>query len=327
MAPRPLSSITLRCFGWCSPAVAEMAACTPELERFIPRLSIRLLHLVAMALTLRRALPASSPLALGELAGWLTGLPAKEVIARLYGRYPAGTLNCLDKLPQRVLPAESYRDLLTLLEEPHAAKVLWHMKSIGPGLIELLLALDPALRAPAFVKFARKAERVEAFDYLVVALLQIRAAESRTALLASLAHVTSDDGLGLWFNRWVRKAPFPAPPWEGTAGLYPLQSAREMNQAAEAFGNCLRDLVPAVITGLRYYYVSTQNPQAVCELVKDPFLGWALGEMRGPKNAHFAKCTALPLIAAFEAAGFRKLPPVTSLPPEIDPPGWGMAGI
>jgi len=323
----PLSPLLLRSLDWCGPAAGEMAALVPAFGHFFLRIPLARLHLMALTLAVRESLPPSQQVPLSELALWLIRRPAREVLARLSVRCPPGVLGCLRKLSFKVLPAPSYLQLLALLEEPRAAKVLWHASKIKPKLIELLLALEPELRQPEFVRFVGKASRLEAIEYLLAGLLRLRAAESRSTLLLSLVHVTSDDGLALWFERWLAKAPFPAPPWEGTPTLYPLQSAQEMKQTALAFGNCLRDHIHHVVLGCRYYYVSTEPLEAVCELVKDPLAGWALNELKGHHDAPLPEMAATALVEVFAAAGFRNPPAQGLLPLQLEFPEWRLAGL
>jgi len=100
-----------------------------------------------------------------------------------------------------------------------------------------------------------------------------------------------------------------------------------MKQAAQAFNNCLSEQIQSVLAGQRYYYLSMQPHEAVCELVMDPYGGWALGDVRGKRNARLPDAAASIIAAAFGAAGYRKLPRPGLLPSQLEPFEWVVAGI
>jgi hypothetical protein len=78
---------------------------------------------------------------------------------------------------------------------------------------------------------------------------------------------------------WKHRAPLPAPPWPGSDVLCPLHTAPEIRQAGRRFSNCLGSQVHKVLSRRAYYYEWLRSPPAICDLVHDPLIGWALGDV------------------------------------------------
>ncbi len=73
--------------------------------------------------------------------------PPTTIVDSALGRRPAGLRRALGRLPVGVLsPATSYRQLITLLEEPATAKLIYHVELVQEGYLDLLHGIPAPLR-------------------------------------------------------------------------------------------------------------------------------------------------------------------------------------
>jgi hypothetical protein len=76
--------------------------------------------------------------------------------------------------------------------------------------------------------------------------------------------------------------------------------------------NCLHDQVIAAAIGKRVFYLWPGPPPAVVALQRDPFLGWVVAEMNGPKNGRVDGDTSAAIRKAFAHRGISPAPDPTS---------------
>jgi len=81
------------------------------------------------------------------------------------GYRPVGISRALSRLPPKVLTAESYRNLVDLLDDPVPAKFLHHTGSITEPIITGLHRLPVALRRPAIMAMFN---RIDGMTWFVV---------------------------------------------------------------------------------------------------------------------------------------------------------------
>jgi hypothetical protein len=229
---------------------------------------------------------------------------------------------CLAKLPGRFIPDPDYLLLYRLLKESRAARLLWHADRIGSVLLQLLDWVDPALRHRRFVEFVRTPKALAPIDYLVASVMAFCPEVDRTDIVGSLASVSTARSLEAWFTRWLERAPFPSPPWPGTASLQPITSSAELIAASRSFQNCLTDRLGFVIAGYGYFYVWRESPPAVAELVRDPFAGWLVGSISGVANKTVSASLVSQIKASFAEAGFGARPDFLNCPRHVNPSCW-----
>lgn len=319
---RKVSPWLLSSFGWCAADVSDMAMASRDFQQSLLQLTPRQFHVIGLSIAVLQSSPVRAKPSLSELAELIGSVPAKQMIVQLAGRCPNGVLNCLGKLPDNILWPSTYIELLKLLDEPNAAKVLFHIDRISSNTIGLLRRLDPALRRARLVALLKVPQAATTVDFLVNTVLRIRPDVARQAVLESVASVTTAAGLENWFCGWIEKAEFPAPPWCGNGDIVPLKSKQDMLEAARIFRNCLGAKIVPVITGGRYYYFHRKQPLVAIELINDRLAGWLVVTMRGVGNKQVPAALAARIAGQFTAAGVGSLPKFDRLPRGVDPTYW-----
>lgn len=308
-------------FGSYAAEVDQMAAASGRFQQSLLQLTSRQFHLIGFSLALWRR--STSPnVDVSELGELLASVPAKEVIGRIYGPTPRGLLRSLGKLPNHLLRPGAYVNLITLLEEPRAAKVLFHMDGISANTIALLTRLDPALRKPRLIALLRVPRAAAIVEFLIEAILRHRSGVSRQAVLASLGSVGTAEGLEKWFCGWIEKTEFPSPPWNGNDVCVPLRTIHEMRQTARLMRNCLQAKVVSVISGASYYYLRRGDPLSVVELVNDRLAGWMVSDMKGMENQRLPLRLASRIRDEFKTAGIGSMPGFERMPRGLNPYYW-----
>ena len=129
-------------FGWAAkPLAAMLEADRVALSGAVHDLSRRRMHLIALALAHWRGEIDAA------LARLVIGGAPPAVLDAVLGRRPDGLKRALGHLPVGVLPRESYRHLIELLEEPATAKLIYHVGTAAGG-IPRLAAQHPGADAP-----------------------------------------------------------------------------------------------------------------------------------------------------------------------------------
>ncbi len=149
---------------------------------------------------------------------------------------------------------ELLRSCAKHLAGPFSAKVLNHAGFISPYLLDGLNALDPSLHNARLLGFVNTSQSLRTFLYLNRTLERIlpdvRFSDARRALL----QVRSYSAIGDWFDRWLKEAAFPSPPWNGTSRLAPMTTCEQLDKATARFENCLRTQIAKVVLGTHYFY-------------------------------------------------------------------------
>jgi hypothetical protein len=232
-------------------------------------------HLVCLALALGRDVAGLGVLILDRR------LP--EAIVAAAGRPIPGLSRALGRMGDCAWSAEAYRQLLRLLADPKAAKVLRHAERIEQEMVEQLAVLPPPLAGA--VSLAARLERqqvellVEAYEALC-----FQSGKARAAVVA-----------GRWARFETAKALFAAvkadlcpepasPPRAGGFRLRPLTSKRDFVEAARRYRNCMAEQTPFAASGWSAYYEWTGEPGAIVEIGGDHIFGWRLEQARLADN-------------------------------------------
>jgi hypothetical protein len=226
-----ISERILGLFGDRASDVAMMADADQRFRSRLLELTSGQFHLLGFCLAWRNQVGQGQP-SLDRLGQMLLCSKPRAVIIAMAGDCPDGLPGCLAKLPGRFMPDPDYLLLYRLLRERRAAWMLWHADRIGPGLLQLLDGLDPALRHWRFVEFVRTPKALAAIDYVVASVMAFCPEVDRADIVGSLAPVSTARSFEAWFNRWLERAPFPSPPWPGTASLPPITSLRRTPAAS-----------------------------------------------------------------------------------------------
>lgn len=322
----PIPDRILAPFGRHALDVAFMAERVEGFRNALVELSHGQFHLLGFALSWRAKQGGDRP-SLEQLAVAILRMKPRKLILGLAGACPDGLPGCLSKLPAQLMRNDDYLLLFDLLREPRAARVLWHVGRITPDLLALLHRLDPILRVRSFTAYLKTPKAVAGIEYLVAIVLKLDPGLDRVAVLRSLATVTSSQSLETWFTHWLSRSPFPTPPWAGNETLRPLTSAAELFSVALSFRNCLKGRLCNVLGGTAYYYVRTEPPSVVVELIKDPLGLWVLGTIEGVARKKIPHPIIRDLEQQLEGVGYRRVPDFAALPDSVNPMTWAVCPL
>jgi hypothetical protein len=193
---QPLPGYLMAPFGWAAKPLVAMLEADPTLYRALFTLNRQRMHLIALALA---HWPDETDPSRGRLL--LGGAPA-AVLDSILDRRPVGLKRALGRLPVSVLPRESYRHLIELLEDPAVAKLIYHVESLTGDCICLLhdvpaplrrivaLAVDDLLLNPTGLmdglRFLASRGAAPSFDALIAELGAIRQPAQMMAHIANL---------------------------------------------------------------------------------------------------------------------------------------------
>jgi hypothetical protein len=239
------------------------------------------------------------------------------------GNRPVGIDRVLSHLPPKVLTAESYRNLVDLLNDPVTAKFLHHTASITDLKITSLHRLPAALRSVAimsmFSPFGRMFLFVDGRRFLA----------SRTGLpFESLANqlgaLDQPDQVAAKITQLVDGLPLPdtLPPIE-IGGFRRLDAVAEIRDLAKNWQNCLADCLFNVNEGTSAIYLSDHR-QAVCFLCRHGRMGWFLLQAKGPKNAAIEPHQLAQIHAAFADAGIPQSSMIEAIKSIIKTDEWSL---
>jgi hypothetical protein len=110
-----------------------------------------------------------------------------------------------------------------------------------------------------------------------------------------------------WFRRQIGAAPFPDPPWAGNEWLRPVRDGAALKRLARVMENCAAGYLEEILKGENYIYAVKDPPVAVVLLEYDFFCGWAIDELKGPKNRAVRGPLRRRILDAFAAAGIEAL--------------------
>jgi len=297
---RPLPGYLMAPFGWAAKPVLALLEADPSLYRALFTLNRQRMHLIALALA---HWPGETDPSWARLL--LSGAPA-AVLDVILGRRPAGLKRALGRLPVSVLPLESYRHLIELLDDPAVAKLIYHVESLTGDCICLLhdvpaplrrivaRAIDDSLLNPTGLmdglRFLASRGAAPSFDTLVAELGAFRQPVQMTAHLAKL----------------VRQLPLPEPIPPAVVGdARRLDSGTELRKLAKRWKNCLAGFyLDAVDNGRAavYFWPHAETP-AACLVARHGRLGWALEDAKGPENAELPHARLEEIHRAFAAVG------------------------
>jgi hypothetical protein len=314
----------LKSFSWCEGMVR--AVC--EMDRDFPgylltqSMAERQMMVVILRAHDRRS---GRKMALAELGRRIRMDNKKALLRKSIPGCPEGLTGAMGKIGWRVMASDRYDDLIDLLREPAAAKVLCHIGRIKPRIISNLKQLDPAYRNNTIVANLCSDDDISELRYAVAVARRFQPAATDRELARSLVqyyrkHPPEHPGwrtgsLGEWLGRRLRKFGVPTPPWEGTDVIVPLKTVTEIHHAAAEFRNCIADKVASVVVGSRCFYVYRGKVKAVIALDHDPAMGWGVGEILGKENRQVAGHIDNEIRTSFGKAGFGEYK------------GWEMLGL
>jgi hypothetical protein len=307
-------------YSWLTPYIATMAGANESIAARILSLPRDELHFIAMTLAFMR--DAENPARIEDLARAI-GRDRREAILRAFAREadPKLARYCA-RLAGKPWRAASYRRLAELVAEPHARKLLRHMKAISRRDVLMLTRLPPAFRTRGVLKMSRDRRDFRRIVFAIEIVRRVRTDLFDRQILASLERADSTD-IKQWVEAHYERLPFPAAP-SGVlidargAVLRPIACGAELRRAAIDYENCARTYVERAATGASVFYRCERGERriALAELRPVPGLGWAICELMGPRNRELDGEDRSAIIAAFAAAGIAATPQAKS------PFGW-----
>jgi hypothetical protein len=284
----------LNSFGWCKGTVRAICEIDPDFPGYLMSQSLSERQLLVMIL-LAYDMKTAGKIPLTDLAKRIRTENKKRLLRRFIVDCPEGLFGVAGKIGGRIIARDRYLDLIDLLREPAAAKVLRHMDRIKPQTIKALKALEPVYRTPAIVETLEDEDTIQCARYVIAVAKRFRPAATDQEIARSFNQfMKSRDrqrreyggqfALGEWLCQRLEKTSIPAPPWAGTDKLRPLTTMGQIRDAAAEFENCIAQRTASIITGVRYYYVFRGKVPAVVSIEHDHGLGWAVGEILGKQN-------------------------------------------
>jgi hypothetical protein len=287
-------------FRWAAKPLAAMLEADPSLYSALFTLGRPRVHLIALAFV---HWPGEFDAAFARLV--IGGAPS-AVLDAVFGRRPDGLKRALGRLPVGVLPRESYRHLIELLEESSTAKLIYHSDLLQAEYLGLLHSIPAPLRRIAACSIGELRFKPEGFVDGLRFLAARGAAPSFDALVAELAAIRQPAQFVARIGKLVQQLPLPeSMPPAKVEGARRLDVVTEICRLAKRWKNCLAGgYLDAVNDGRAavYFWPHAQAP-AACVVVRHGRLGWALGDAKGPENAELPSPRLQAIYRAFAAAG------------------------
>lgn len=208
----------------------------------------------------------------------------RKVLAAVLPRAPSGLARALERLGDVAWPAEGYRQLLGLLGDPPAAKVLRHAEIIDLAVVQRMAALPGPLARALGLVTELSPEGVTVLQEAYEALRFRDGEPSARAAAVRWSRLANAKALSAAVKEDLCPEP-PAPPHPGTAQLRPMATKAQIRDAARRYENCLVDLLPHVASGWSAIYEWADTPSAIVQVTRDHIFGWRVEQVRLAKNA------------------------------------------
>lgn len=282
--------------GWVHARLGKAIDFDPTLIALIFDLDHARMHLIALALA---HLPTDVP---PDLALILLSGPRNEILNLSLAHRPVGIARALHHLPRRVLPAETYRHLVDLLNHPATGKFLHHADTITEEIITGLHNLPPALRSAGIMALFNRIDGISKFvDGLKV--LATRAGLAFDAVATEIGSLAQPDQVAGKIRYLVERLPLPVSLPAADIGMFHrLDTVAEIRDIAKTWHNCLAQYLFNINEGTSAIYPA-DDLQAVCSVGRSGRLGWFLEQTKGPGNAAIAPAQLARIHADFANAG------------------------
>lgn len=237
-------------------------------------------------------------------------LPQRKILRRL--GYPPHWWRLLRKVRSELLMSHTYIQLLQVaLRKPHMARLLSHVAEINGDVLMLavehfrIVVDSPELLARAATNdWALATPVYQQVDAIVTARRAIgkrpfwpyrKLPRDLSLAAAGMHRAATLAGIDL-------KKTYPAPPVNPDLEWTAVADSHELQEVAEQFRNCARDLQFAISSGMASLYYSTQlDEDAVCVLLE--FQGeWRVTQVVGIENALVEPARKQRIRAHFNAA-------------------------
>ena len=282
--------------GWVADRVGPLVEHDPRRLRQLITIDKRWMHLIGLTLAHMREHVTR------DVGAFLLENRQQEILATLFGHQPPGLDRALDRLPDRVLTANRYRQLVDLLNDRPIAKFFHHATAIDDAMIIGLHKLPVGLRRPAIIKMVGQTPGLTMF----VEGLQFLATHARVpfeSLVTDIAAQTQLGQIAAKIRSVIDELPLPdrLPPAQ-IETFRRIDRPPALRALAKAWQNCLADCVYSVNEGTYAVYFSDQM-NAACLVCRYGRLGWFLSECKGPKNTDLDRAGLNQVQATFTKVG------------------------
>ncbi len=303
-------------YGWMTPYIAAIAAHTPQVGSRILSLSRTEMHFIALCLSLMGEKRNDAD-HLAAFAGGIGIRTRKSLLGDLAPDANRHLAQLTGKLAGRPWRPASYLRLTELYAEPHARKVLCHIKQITRWRLIILARLPAPYRKIGIVIKIKKRLDLSSVLFGIEVVRRVRTDLNDRQILASLEK-SDTRYVRDWVEAHYERLPFPQAPTgaltNGTSGvLRPVTSGADLLRAGREFDNCVANYMWEASTGASvfYRYDDSRRPVAIAELKRLAGGLWAVDEMMAPKNKTLDGKTRQEVLAAFTMAGILPAPQVT----------------
>jgi hypothetical protein len=294
--------ILLAPFGWAAEPLFAMTSADPCLAAELLRIDRLRLHLIGLVLAHMDGEP-SSP----EFLRFLIGTPIRDVLDRILGYRPLGLRRVLAHLPPAVMQAETYRNLIHLLDGRQSAKLLYHTDTITEPMIQRLHATPPALRR-LVLKLGGQPIAGGLTPGLRL-LVSRGVATDFDALVAGLAGAADASQFVAKLKGAIDLLPLPAPPPPCIAQAKRIDYLSEVIALAREWNNCLETFEHQIDSGeCTVYLWEDPMASAACLVRRHGRFGFFLEDVKGPVNSEIEPERLEPIREAFADAG---IPPAS----------------
>jgi hypothetical protein len=295
--------------GWLNERLTKTLTSDRELFVSLFELDPYRMHVLGLGMAHHDGEPSS------EIVKSLVADPPKSALGPLIGYCPNGLGRALRALPQQgVLTSESYRALVSLLNEPPTANYLHHCRAITEPMIVGLAALPGPLRRPAIFKLFGQIEGTDGF-ISGLKFLSARAAIAFDDLVEHLGSFDQPEQVIAKITDLAESLPLPDRLPDPRIGPFVrLDNIAEIRSLAKAWHNCLVNHLYEVNEGTKLIYLSIEDGlPAVALVVRVHRLGWALAQIKGPRNIDLDRIEASRKSDKFAAAGIPRLADVAAV--------------
>lgn len=310
-----------RLFGDYTPWIEALCEADPAFPAFIMKSDLPTRHFICAVLAYSEITldDAMDP----DLATELRKVPRAKVLTNHIGEHIPGLAKALGKLTGKPWHRYDYQSLQVDLFDAETAKMLGHMPKIRPVHLDALRRLPKSFRRYKVMASIRSAGDITSLIGAVTIASRVRKDMCESALARSLEQAISvkyrrkrkgfprsclSDSIECtvsdWLENIVSAATFKTVPWEGTNAIRPLRSGSDMRRCARHFENCLEDHIVYAATGLAGYFEHIAEPRAVVQVQQVGHLGWAITDVRGPKNITIGERDLYQIEDEFLSAGF-----------------------
>ena len=284
---------------WAAQPLLDMLTRYPDLMPDILQASRRRLHLIALGLAhkseIRNRATAES-LFRGSLA---------DAIDCVLGERPLGLKRALDRLPDKILRAESYRRLVKLLQGEGDARLVYHAEALSNYSLELFSGIPNDLQHVLFRASESFLIYLEHFNNTLKLLVARGAAPDVESLVRLLASARSPRELVSRIEKLVDDLPLPeASPPPRVAEAQRIDHPRKLLGFAKSWKNCAAHYASKINEGHAaiYFWSDTKQP-AACLVRRRGRLGWFVEDIKGRENSSIPANQKQAILRAFAEVG------------------------